>query len=99
MAIATAQNQITSNIVKTWFVMFFFAIFVVGVSYIFARGLGYQGPGALGFMGFAFILAGVMNIFSYFYSDKMVLAISGAKQITAKDNAQLYHLVENLAIA
>lgn len=107
MAIQTAQNSIGSNIFKTWLIMFFFSLFVVSVVYIFARAWGFDSVGGLGVAGIAFILAGVMNFFSYYYSDKMVLAISGAKEIketspqhygkyTAKE---LYRLVENLSIA
>lgn len=99
MALPTAQNQIAGNVFKTWLIMLFFSIFVVGVVYIFARGFGYSGPSALSFSGIALILAGVMNFLSYFYSDKMVLAISGAKEIFKKDNPQIYRLVENLCIA
>lgn len=39
-----------------------------------------------------------MNIFSYWYSDKIVLAISKAKPIEKKDNPELYRIVENLCI-
>jgi heat shock protein HtpX len=99
MAIATAQNQITSNVFKTWLIMLFFSLFVVAVGYIFARGMGYDNIGGLGFTGIAFIIAGVMNFFSYYFSDKMVLGISGAKQIEVKDHPQLFRSVENLCIA
>src|SRR5579872_3913381 len=99
MSLPTAQNQISANVFKTWFIMLFFSMFVVLVVYIFARGFGYPGPDALGFTGFALILAGIMNFLSYFYSDKMVMAISGAKQIQKKDNPTLFRLVENEAIA
>lgn len=99
MAIATAQNQIASNIFKTWVIMFFFMIFAVGIVYVFARGFGYPMPDALGMTGMALIFAGIMNIVSYFYSDKMVLAISGAKPVSLQSNKELYRLVENLTIA
>lgn len=99
MALPTAQNQISANIFKTWLIMFLFSVFIVGAVYVFARGLGYGTPGALGLTGLALIIAGIMNFFSYFFSDKMILAISGAKQIQEKDDPQLYHLVENLGIA
>ncbi|MDO8429583.1 MAG: M48 family metallopeptidase [Candidatus Daviesbacteria bacterium] len=99
MAVATAQNQISSNIVKTWLIMFFFSAFVVGVVYIFARAYGYDAPGALGMTGIALIMAGIMNFFSYYFSDKIVLAISGARQIQKKDKPDLFRSVENLAIA
>ncbi|MBI4040220.1 M48 family metallopeptidase [Candidatus Daviesbacteria bacterium] len=79
--------------------MLFFSVFVVGVVYIFARAWGFSSVGGLGLAGMALILSGVMNFFSYFYSDKLVMAISGAKQIKEKDNWELFHLVENLSIA
>src|SRR5258708_6852102 len=99
MAIQTAQNQISQNVFKTWLIMFFFSVFVVAVVYIFAKGYGLPTPDALAMTGFAFIIAGVMNFVSYFYSDKMVLAISGATPVDEKTNRELYRLVENLCIA
>ena len=39
-----------------------------------------------------------MSFFSYWYSDKIVLAMSHAKPIEKKDNPELYRLVENLCI-
>lgn len=97
--VSTAQNQITSNIFKTWLIMFLFAIFIVTVVFIFARGLGYDAPSALSLTGFSFILAGIMNFVSYYFSDRMVMAISGAKQIQKKDHPLLFRSIENLCIA
>lgn len=79
--------------------MFLFSMFVVGVIYILARGFGFDGPSSLGFVGFALIITGAINFFSYFYSDKIVMAISRAKQIQKKDNPTLFRTVENLCIA
>lgn len=95
----TAYTQVSSNQFKTWLIMFFFSLFVVGVIYILARGFGFDGPSSLGFVGFALIITGIINFFSYFYSDKMVMAISRAKQIQKKDNPTLFRTVENLCIA
>ncbi len=53
----------------------------------------------MGLTGFALILAGLMNFVSYYFSDKIVLGISGAKPIEKKDNPEVYRLVENLCIA
>lgn len=94
----TAYTQISSNRVKTWFIMFFFAFFVTVVFYIFASAYGFDAPSALGISGIALILAGIMNFFSYYTSDKLVMAISGAKQIQKKDNPELFRTVENLCI-
>ncbi len=99
MAIATAQNLISSNVFKTWLIMLFFSVFVVGVVCIFALGFGYDSASVLGFTGLALILAGVMNVLSYYFSDQIVLAISGAKEVKLSQNRELYHLVENLCLA
>lgn len=98
-AINTAWDQVSSNIFKTWLIMFLFSLFTVGVIYIIAQGFGYGQVGGLGIVGFALILAGIMNFASYFWSDQMVLGISGAKLIKHDDNKEIYHLVENLCIA
>src|SRR3990167_9694762 len=94
----TAWDHVGSNIFKTWLIMFLFSLFTVGVIYIFAQALGYGEVGGLGVVGFAFIMAGVMNFISYFYSDKIVLGVSGAKQIDLKSQKELYRVVENLCI-
>lgn len=95
----TAWDHVSSNILKTWVIMALFSFFVVGVVYIFARGWGYDSTGALGLVGFALIFTGIMNFISYYFSDSIVLSISGAKQIQKQDNPQLFRLVENLCIA
>ncbi len=99
MTVNTAWDHVSQNIFKTWIIMFLFSIFVVGVIYIFARGFGYDTPGALGLTGIALIITGVMNFVSYYFSDKIVLGVSGAKQINLKTHKELYRVVENLCIA
>jgi len=95
----TAYTQVSSNRIKTWFIMLFFAFFVSLVFYIFASAYGFDAPSALGISGIALIIAGIMNFFSYYTSDKLVMAISGAKQIQKKDNPTLFRTIENLSIA
>jgi len=95
----TAYTQVSSNRLKTWLIMLFFAFFVTLVFYIFASAYGFNAPSALGISGIALIIAGIMNFFSYYTSDKIVMAISGAKQIQKKDNQDLFRTVENLCIA
>jgi heat shock protein HtpX len=95
----TAWDHVSSNIFQTWVIMFLFSCFVVGVIYVFARAWGYDSTGALGLTGMALIFTGVLNFGSYFFSDKIVLSISGAKPVSVQSNRQLYHMVENLGIA
>jgi len=45
----------------------------------------------------ALIMAGAMNFFSYWFSDKIVLKMYGGQQITANDDPELYGLVQELA--
>jgi len=45
----------------------------------------------------ALVFAGVMNFFSYWFSDKIVLKMYGGQQITANDDPELYGLVQDLA--
>jgi heat shock protein HtpX len=45
----------------------------------------------------ALIFAGVMNFFSYWFSDKMVIAMYRGQEITANDDPELYGIVQDLA--
>lgn len=97
--INTAWDHVSGNIFKTWLIMFFFSLFVISIVYIFARAWGYDSGGALGMVGFALIFTGLMNFTSYYFSDSIVLGISGAKQIKKTDNPEVFRTVENLCIA
>jgi heat shock protein HtpX len=52
-----------------------------------------------GILYFAVVFSLLMNFFSYWYSDKIVLAMSGAKPADHESNRELFHIVENLCIA
>ncbi|MBI2315398.1 M48 family metallopeptidase [Candidatus Daviesbacteria bacterium] len=95
----TAWDHVSGNVFKTWVIMLFFSMFTVAVIYIIAQGFGYGEIGGLGLTGFALIMAGIMNFVSYFWSDKIVLGISGAKPVDEKSNKELYRMVENLCVA
>lgn len=73
------------------FSLFFIVVILLGwvFSYVFSS------PSIL---WFAIIFSIVMNFFSYWYSDKVVLAITGARLIEKKNSPELYNLVENLCI-
>jgi len=44
----------------------------------------------------ALIMAGAMNFFSYWFSDKIVLKMYGAQEISANDDPELYGIVRDL---
>jgi heat shock protein HtpX len=46
---------------------------------------------------FALILAAVMDLGSYFFSDKLAIAMSGAQPVSRDEAARLYQIVERLA--
>lgn len=88
-------SEISSNKLKTWIIMFLFVIFITTVIYVFSNALGYGLP----LVGIGLIVSGLMSLGSYYYSDKMVLAMSGAHEIKREDHKELYNTVENLTIA
>ncbi|MBI2474073.1 MAG: M48 family metallopeptidase [Candidatus Taylorbacteria bacterium] len=55
----------------------------------------YNSPGIL---YFAVILSLVMNVVSYWNSDKIVMAITGARPVAMEQDPELFRIVENLAI-
>lgn len=79
--------------------MFFFSIFAFGVIYLFAEILGFGDVGFMGIFGFSLIFIGISNFISWYYSDKIVLSVSGAKPVSLESNRELYRTVENLCIA
>ncbi len=83
-----------SNVLKTWvFMSAFFALVVVlgwAVSY-------YVGNPFILYI--AVIVAILTNIFSYWFSDKIVLKLHKAKLVTREEYFDLWNATENLSIA
>src|SRR3989338_4129323 len=90
---ATLYTEQSKNVRKTWILMALFLIVVVGVGY--AISYIYQSPGIL---YIAVILSIVMNVVGYWNSDKIVMALSGARLISHDEDHDLYNIVENLSI-
>ena len=73
--------------------MMIFLIIIIGLGWYLSQ--YYGNPNILyGFVAFSII----MNITSYWYSDKIALSIAGAKPATREQYFTLYTTVENLAI-
>ena len=90
---STLYTQASKNTKLTWLYITGFLVFVIGVGYVFA---GAMGNSAI--LYGAVIFAILMSFGSYWWSDKIVLAMSGAKEVTHDNARELYHLVENLCI-
>lgn len=87
-------SEINANKTKTWLIIFLFVIFITTILFVYGRASGY----GLSYAGMGLIISGMMGLASYYYSDKMILGMSGAKQIVKKNNPQLFRIVENLCI-
>lgn len=73
--------------------MSLFLVVVIVLGFVFSQ--YYGNPNIL----YIFIIFSiVMNITSYWYSDKIALKLNGAKQIKREDNIELWNIVENLSI-
>jgi len=90
---ATAYTHVSSNKNRTAVLIAFFFAFIISIGYIFSRALDMQW-----LFPVAVVFASIQAVTSYWWSDKIVLAISGAKEIEKKDNPEFYRIVENLAI-
>lgn len=90
---ATLYTQQDSNIRKTWFLMGTFLAIVIGLGYVIAW---YMGDPSILYLAVIFAL--VMNIGSYWFSDKLVLSMAGARPVTLQEAPELYRIVENLSI-
>jgi heat shock protein HtpX len=89
---ATLYTHQTENVAKTWVLMAVFLSVVCAIGW--AVSYYYNSPGIL---VVAVVFALVTNIWSYWYSDSVVIAMSGAKPASAQQYPDL-NVVENLAI-
>ena len=91
---ATLYTEADKNVRKTWTLMIGFFIVVIAVGWVMSYALNNQA-----ILYAAVLLSIVMNVGSYWYSDKLALVTSGAKHVDKADAPELYNLVENLCIA
>ena len=89
----TLYTHAESNIRKTWMYLSFFLMLIIAVGWVISYSAGSQS-----ILWLAVIISISMSFLSYWYSDKIVLALAKAKPIEKKDNPELYRVVENLCI-
>ncbi|MGV1013540.1 MAG: zinc metalloprotease HtpX [Methyloceanibacter sp.] len=73
------------------------AILLAAMTALF-MGIGYLFAGQAGML-IALLVAGGMNLFAYWNSDKMVLRMYGAREVDARSAPELYAMVQQLAKA
>ena len=89
----TAYSVVAENNLRTGLLMIVFLGLVFGLGWIFSYFLENREI----FYG-AVIFGVLINLLSLLWGDKMVLALTGAKEIKKEDLPEVYRLVENLAI-
>ena len=100
-------EQVDSNKRKSAVVVAVFAAVVAVSVYFLAMGMAaYAGGsgrigdiGGIGMIGVALIISGVMSFGGYWFSDRIVLGLSGARPADKKRDFQLFTVTENLSMA
>jgi len=90
---ATLYTHQSSNVLKTWGLMSVFLALVIALGFVFS-----QVYNDTLFIYFAVLISVGMNIASYWWSDKIALAVSGARAVTREEYFDLWNSVENLSI-
>jgi len=88
-------ERVDQNKRRSLLIMVLFTIFIVAFVWVLSELLGY-GPGMV---GIGLIFAGVMSFSSYWWGDKIILSISGARPANREKDFLFYTVVENLSIA
>lgn len=88
-------EQVDRNKIRSLIIMAMFIAFVTLVVWIFSESFGY----GLGTTGMALIIAGLFSFTSYWWSDKIILTLSGARPADKKQDFNFFTVCENLAMA
>ncbi len=86
-------TEISKNKFYSVLLIFGFLLFIIGIGFVVAQ--IYNAPGLL---VIAVLFSSVTAFISYFFSDRITLAMSQAREIDLKTSPELYQLVENLTI-
>ncbi len=91
----THYQLVRSNKTRSAFITFSFIIFIVGAVYLMSQAFGY----GLDVVGLALIFSGISAFAGYWWSDKIILGISGARQASRAEFFDFYTTVENLTLS
>ena len=88
-------DQIASNKRRSYLLIFLFIALIVGIGYVFSL---YTELGQAAVV-IAPVVALGMSWASYYYSDQIVLSMSGARPVTKEEEPYLWNTVEGLSLA
>jgi heat shock protein HtpX len=93
-----AKNRAKTILIIIGFVFFLSLIgYFVGMYFDYRYGMGASYSVAL--MVIALVIAIFASFGSYYFSDRIVLSMTGAKPVSREDDPRLYYMVEGLSIA
>lgn len=90
---ATIWTHRDTNIRKTWILITVFLLIISSIGWVFSQIYGNST-----IFVFAFLFSILMSFFSYWQSDKIVIATTGARPLPKEAAPDLHNIVENLAI-
>lgn len=90
----THYQLVASNKRRSWIIILSFILFVMGAVYFMSYAFNF----GLDVVGLALIFTGITSFISYWWSDKVILAISGARKAKREEFFDFYTTVENISI-
>lgn len=88
-------DQISKNKRNSIFLIIIFVLIIILIGFF----IGFSFRSIYLGLTIAIIIAIVMSIIGYYSGDKMILSMSGAKEVSKKEDPYLINIVEGLAIA
>lgn len=89
---------IQANKRKSILIFIGMGLLLILIGYVFGSFYEPENGGAVGVF-FALVLWGILSTISYFAGSKILLAVSGAKEVTKDVHPQLHNVVEEMRIA
>ena len=89
----TYYDLVDANKARSGVVIACFIAFITAATYLICYTLGFD----LSAVGIALIISGALSFVSYYYSDQIILTISGAIPANKKDHFDFYTVAENIS--
>ena len=89
----THYQLVAKNKRRSFLIIASFIAFITGAAYIMAEGFNYP----LQFVGWALIFSGFSSFLSFYFSDKVILTMSGAKEASRQEHFDFYTIAENIS--
>lgn len=89
----TYYELVDANKARSGVVIACFIAFITAATYLICYTLGFD----LSAVGIALVFSGALSFISFYYSDQIILTISGAVPANKRDHFDFYTVAENLA--